>query len=269
MKEIMFPELSEKKQQSIYGAWGGSRSDQDYREDIPNYDLDNIIIPSDGGGGYTVPNEWLNEIIVTPDGGYANDNSGGNWGDDWSNGWGNGDFGGGDFGGGDFGGGNFGGGNFGGGSSSGDSDYNISNDSFIDFASGEASDATNNEIAEKIRAAAAGLAAGAAGTMLEGLDKTIQKIGFTPTKLASVGKGLGVASVVIGGTELVIAAAEVASGERDWNDTDTLNTIATALGATAVFFPGPQSIIFGGLSIMVGLVGAAYTSQNHSMNYDY
>ncbi|MEK6513579.1 hypothetical protein [Myroides odoratimimus] len=105
MKEIMFPELSEKKQQSIYGAWGGSRSDQDYREDIPNYELDNIIIPSDGGGG-----------------------------------------------------------DFGGGSSSGDSDYNISNDAFIDFASGEGSDATNNEVAEKIRAAAAaaGLAAGAA-----------------------------------------------------------------------------------------------------------
>ncbi|WP_286435600.1 hypothetical protein [Myroides odoratimimus] len=236
----MFPELSEKKQQSIYRAWGDSRSDPNYREDMPNYDMDNILIISNGGRD-TVPNEWLNEIVITSDDGYANSNSGGSSDSNWSNGWGNGDF--------------------AGTPSSGDSHYNISNDSFIDFASGEGSDATNNEIAEKIRATS-GLAVGAAGTMLEGFDKTIQKIGFTPTKPASVGKGLGVAN-------RVIAVAEISSGQRDWNDSNRFNAIATGLGIAAVIIAGPPSIILGGLSIMVGLVAAAYPSQSYSMNYDY
>ncbi|MDM1457308.1 hypothetical protein HX025_11705 [Myroides odoratimimus] len=236
MKEIMFPELSEKKQQSIYRAWAGSRSDPNYREDIPNYDMDNILIISNGSRD-TVPNEWLNEIVITSDGGYTNSNSGGSSDSNWSNG------------------------DFAERPSSGDSHYNISNDSFIDFASGEGSDATNNEIAKKIPATA-GLAVGAAGTMLEGFDKTIQKIGFTPTKLASVGKGLGVAS-------RVIAVAEVSSGQRDWNDSNRFNAIATGLGIAAVIIARSPSIILGGLSIMVGLVAAAYSSQSYSMNYDY
>jgi hypothetical protein len=222
MKNLKFPEIEKKVQQSVYGAWGGSSS----------YD------PTINGG-------WLDEVVVGGGG-----NSGGSSGDwDWGDigqdngGWGDQGSGG------------------GGGSSYDFGDNFISSTSFINVAEGDATTDEFYDVDSKIRGAvnATGLAAGFTGTAMDGLTAITKEIGFSAKTFGAVGTKIGAAGVVIGGVEVVIAAKEAVTGENPWTDTDTLNAISTSLGVAALV-PGPHSIICGGLSIMIALVGTAYSN---------
>lgn len=227
MKDLSFPEISKEVQQSVFGAWGGSNSQSQ------DYDYD---------GG------WLDEVVVG--GGGSSGGSGGSGGGfDWPGGGEGGDPGY------DYGGGGGGGGGY---------DYGenfVSPDSFVNVAEGDASAEEFWDVDSKLRAAvnAAGLGAGFTGTSMDAITAITREVGLTAKTFAKVGTGIGAAGVVIGGVETVIAVKEVVTGEDPWTDTDTLNAIATGLGAAALV-PGPHSLVFGGLSIMVGLVGAAYSN---------
>lgn len=89
----------------------------------------------------------------------------------------------------------------------------------------------------------------------------MQEMGFTPSRFASFGRGFGIASVATGGTEVFIAAYDASTGVDPWTDTDTLNAISTVFGGLALI-PGPHSIICGGISIAIGLVGQASSDNN-------
>ena len=104
-----------------------------------------------------------------------------------------------------------------------------------------------------------GLAAGFTGTAMDGLAAITAEIGFSVKTFSTVGTKIGAAGVVIGGVECVIAVKEAVNGEDPWTDTDTLNAISTSLGVAALV-PGPHSIICGGLSVMISLVGTAYSN---------
>lgn len=227
MKELNFPEISKEIQQSVYGAWGGSNSQ--------NQDVD-----------YYIP---LDEVVVGGGGG-SGDSGGSGGGFDWGGSGGIGDDGGYDYG---SGGGGGGGADYG--------DNFISADSFINVAEGDATEAEFYDVDSKVRAAvnATGLAAGFTGTSLDGITAITKELGFTVKTFAKVGTGIGVAGVTIGAVETVIAVKEVVTGEDPWTDTDTLNAMATVLGAAALV-PGPHSIICGGLSVMIGMVGTAYSN---------
>ncbi len=227
MKELNFPEISKEIQQSVYGAWGGSNSQ--------NQDVD-----------YYIP---LDEVVVGGGGG-SGDSGGSGGGFDWGGSGGIGDDGGYDYGSGG-----------GGGGSAEYGDNFISADSFINVAEGDATEAEFYDVDSKVRAAvnATGLAAGFTGTGIDAMDAITKEIGLSVKTLGKVGNTIGVAGVVIGGVETYIAVAEATSGRDPWTETDTLNAMATVLGAAALI-PGPHSIICGGLSIAIGLVGTAYAN---------
>ena len=239
--------MKKKVQQSIYGAWGSSNSND------PNggyIDLDEVIIGGGGSGGgggidYYIP---LDEVIVGGGGSGGGSGSSGGW--DYGD---NGSY---DNGGywGDTGG------------SGGEAGYELG-DNFIDansmlnFAQGIANSDESDKIAQKVRSAvnAAGLAAGFTGTAMEAIKAITTEIGFTAKAFGAVGSKIGVAGIIIGGTEVVVAVKELATGEDTWDDADTLNAISTILAIGAVAFP-PSAIVLGGLSIAVGLVGTTYSN---------
>ncbi|WP_428228682.1 hypothetical protein [Flavobacterium sp.] len=246
MRNLKFPEIEKKVQQSIYGAWGSSNSND------PNggyIDLDEIIIGGGGSGGgggidYYIP---LDEVIVG--GGGSGGGSGSNGGWDYGN---NGSY---DNGGywGDSGG------------SGGGAGYELG-DNFIEannmlvFAQGHANTQQSHEVEDRIRSAVGvtGLAAGFTGTSIDAISAITKEIGFTAKTFSAVGSKIGVAGVMIGGVETYVAVAEAVGGIDPWTDADTLNAMATALGVAALV-PGPHSIICGGLSIAIGLVSTAYS----------
>lgn len=136
MKDLIFPEISKEIQQSVYGAWSGSSSNEP-----PNggwFDNgDGITIIGNGGSGGS-------------DGGWGG--MGGNGGYDDGGYWGNQ-------------------GGSGGGSGS---DYGanfISPDSFLNVAQGDASSDEFWEVDSKVRSAvnATGLAAGFTGTAMDAI----------------------------------------------------------------------------------------------------
>lgn len=236
MRNLKFPEIDKKVQQSIYGAWGGSNSNDP--NPPPNggwYDNgDGITIIGTGGGG------------GGGGGGYSGGGSTGSWGDNGSydNGGYWGDYG-------------------GGGNGAADHDYGenfINPNSMLNYAYGISNPEENYEIDGKIRSAisATGLAAGFTGTAIEAIKAITQEVGFSAKAFGAVGTKIGAAGVVIGGVDVVIA---ITDDQHVWNEADTVNLIATSLGAAALFFP-PSAIVLGGLSLMVGLVGTAYTSSN-------
>ena len=231
MRNLKFPEIDKKIQQSVYGAWGGSNS--------------NEPPPIDGG--------WLDNVNVGPSGG-SSGSSGGNYGSGGS--WDYGDNGSYDNGGywGDSGG-------SGGGSGYDLGDNYIDSTSFLNVVEGDANANDFYEVDSKIRNAvnATGLAAGFTGTAMDGLAAITKEIGFSVKTIGNVSHGIGIAGVVVGGVETYIAVAEAVSGRDPWTETDTLNAMATVLG-TAALIPGPHSIICGGLSIAIGLVGTAYVN---------
>jgi hypothetical protein len=229
MKDLIFPEISKEIQQSVFGAWGGSNSNEP-----PNggwYDNgDGITIISNGGGGSGGSGGSWGDI--GGNGGYDN---GGYWGDQ---------------------------GGSGGGGGSDNGDNHISPERFLNVAEGDASAEEFWDVDSKVRAAvnSTGLAAGFTGTAMDGLAAITKEIGFTVKTFGQTARGIGAVSVAIGGAEVYFAATEAISGENPWTQTDTLNTVSTILGGIALV-PGPHSIICGGLSIAIGLVGTAY-SQN-------
>lgn len=228
MNELNFPEISKEIQQSVYGAWGGSNSQ--------NQDVD-----------YYIP---LDEVVVG--GGGGSSSSGGSGGGFyWGGSGGNGDDGGYDYYQGAGGGGEYG-------------DNSISADSLINVAEGDATEEEFYDVDSKIRAAvnATGLAAGFTGTAMDGIKAITEEIGFTATKFGAIGTKIGYAGVIIGGVEVVIAASEAVTGENPWDSADTLNLLSTGLGVAAVVFPG-TAIVLGGLSIAVGLVGTAYSNSSN------
>ncbi|MEG1022839.1 MAG: hypothetical protein RSF34_00090 [Flavobacterium sp.] len=243
MKNLNFPEISKDVQQSIYGAWGGSNSQtQDY----------------DYYGGE------LNEVIVGGGGSGSSGGSGGSGGGfDWGSGGGY------DNGGGDY----YGGGSGGGGSYDGDdSSHIIAAHSLLNYAEGDADANETDEVTTKIRTAinAVGLASGFTGTAIDGISAITKEIGFTAKSFASVGK-IGIAGVAIGGVEVVIAATDAVNGDDPWDDADTLNALSFALGVAAIAFP-PSAIVLGGMSVIVGLVGTAYSNSSATApeySYDY
>lgn len=154
-----------------------------------------------------------------------------------------------------------GGGSGGGGGGSTSGSNVISPVSLLKVAQGNASSTEFYNVDSKIRAAvnATGLAAGFTGSSMDAITAITKEIGFSVKTFGSVGTSIGAAGTIIGGIEVVIAAKEAYSGENPWTEADTLNAISTALG-TAALVPGPHSLICGGLSIMVGLVGTAYSN---------
>ncbi|MFH7017575.1 hypothetical protein [Flavobacterium sp. FlaQc-47] len=227
MRNLKFPEIEKKVQQSVYGAWGGSNSNE------PLYDggwLDEVVI---GGGGSGGGNGSSGSWDYGDNGSYDN---GGYWGD-------------------------YGGG----GVPEADNDFGenfIVANSMLNFAQGVANAGEANYVENQIRNAvnATGLATGFIGTAMDGLEAITKEIGFTVKTFGKVATGIGAVSVVIGGREVYIAAQEAISGVDPWDEADTLNAVSTLLGGIALI-PGPHSIICGGLSIAIGLVGTAY-SQN-------
>lgn len=225
MRNLKFPEIKKKVQQSVYGAWGGSNSNE------PVYDggwLDEVVIGGgDSGGGSGSSGSW----DYGDNGSYDN---GGYWGD-------------------------YGGG----GVPEADNDFGenfIVANSMLNFAQGVANAGEANYVENQIRNAvnATGLATGFIGTAIDAITAITKEIGFSAKTFGSVGK-IGVVGVVIGSVEVYIAAQEAISGEDPWKDGDTLNAISTVLGAAALF-PGKHSIVCGGMSVMVGLVGTAYSN---------
>lgn len=225
MRNLKFPEIEKKVQQSVYGAWGGSNSND------PNggwYDNgDGITIIGNGGGGSS--GGWdYGDNGSYDDGGY--------WGD-------------------------YGGG---GGSSYDFGDNFINSNSMLNFAQGHANYQESNEVEDKIRSAvnATGLAAGFTGTAMEAITAITKEIGFSAKAFGAVGSKIGAAGILIGGHEVIVAVTEASTGENPWDSADTLNAISTGLALFAVIIPGPHSIVLGGLSVMVGLVGTAYSNSN-------
>lgn len=121
----------------------------------------------------------------------------------------------------------------------------------LNFTQGQTNTQNSHVIEEKIRSAvnATGLAAGFTGTSIDAISAITKEIGFTATKFASVGK--------IG-----------AAGEKPWDDAATLNAISTGLSIVALV-PGPHSIICGGLSVMIGIVGTAYLNNYNNSSEKY
>jgi len=220
MRNLKFPEIEKKMQQSVYGAWGGSSSNE--------------------------PTYWGGELGVTVTGG------GHGWGSDSFGSGGDRDY--------DYGP-DYGGGHSGSGGGDFFGDNFIDSNNMLVFAQGLAN-SQDHEVEDKIRSAvnATGLAAGFTGSAMSGLEAITKEIGFTVKTFGKATTGIGAVSVVIGGHEVYIAAQEAMSGKDPWDQLDSLNLVSTILGGAALI-PGPHSIICGGLSIAIGLVGTAY-SQN-------
>lgn len=132
----------------------------------------------------------------------------------------------------------------------------VNHDSFLNYAQGDADGYEISDIESKVRSAAGvvGLGSGFTGTAIDGLNALIQELGFTPSKVVGFGQALGIASVVIGGSEIYFQARDAANGVDPWTDADTLNAASTVFGAAALI-PSPFSLVFGGISIGIGLVG--------------
>ncbi|MFH6987875.1 hypothetical protein ACHRVW_09030 [Flavobacterium collinsii] len=230
MRNLKFPEIDKKIQQSVYGAWGGSNSNEP-----PNggwFDNgDGITIISNGSGGgdsYGSGGSW----DYGNNGSYDN---GGYWGDSGGNSGGSGyDFG----------------------------DNFIDSNNMLVYAQALSNTQESHHVEEKVRSAvnATGLAAGFTGTAMDGLAAITKEIGFTVKTFGKAATGIGVVSVVIGGREVYIAAQEAASGKDPWDTADSLNLVSTLLGGAALV-RGPHSIICGGLSIAIGLVATAYSQK--------
>lgn len=227
MRNLKFPEIEKKVQQSIYGAWGGSNSNDPNPPNGGWYDDGSGITIIGNGGGGGSSGGW------NDNGSYDN---GGYWGDT---------------------------GGSGGGAGYELGDNFIDANSMLNFAKGIANSDESDNIAQKVRSAvnATGLATGFTGTAMEAIKAITTEVGFTAKTFGALGSKIGYAGIVVGGSEFVIAVGEYISGEDTWHTTDTLNAISTGLAISAVFFP-PNAIILGGLSIAVGLVGTAYGSSN-------
>ncbi|GIQ60554.1 hypothetical protein Flavo103_36900 [Flavobacterium collinsii] len=231
MRNLKFPEIDRKIQQSVYGAWGGSNSNEP-----PNggwFDNgDGITIISNGSGGsdsYGSGGSW----DYGNNGSYDN---GGYWGDS--------------------------GGSGGGGTAHDLGENFIDANNMLVYAQALSNTQESHHVEEKVRSAvnATGLAAGFTGTAMDGLAAITKEIGFTVKTFGKAATGIGVVSVVIGGREVYIAAQEAASGKDPWDTADSLNLVSTLLGGAALV-RGPHSIICGGLSIAIGLVATAYSQK--------